>query len=147
MIGSSATVVPTSALSRRAGPFVLVLAASAVFGAGNTAVILARYAVADLSTPAQRGRAIGLVVFATTFGALAGPNLLERRGRATRSAGGDSCLLAKEQSRRAAWRSPSLLSWTKRSSRASIRNVHSVDELREAWRWSRLILVGSRAWR
>jgi predicted MFS family arabinose efflux permease len=32
--------------------------------------------------PAQRGRAIGLVVFATTFGAVAGPNLLEPSGQA-----------------------------------------------------------------
>jgi MFS family permease len=107
VVGSSATVVPISALSRRAGrrvgltaalataalgtlgivlagvwnSFALLLVASAVFGAGNTAVMLARYAAADLSTPAQRGRAIGLVVFATTFGAVAGPNLLEPAGR------------------------------------------------------------------
>jgi MFS family permease len=111
--GSSATVVPISALSRRAGrriglatalalaafgavgvvaaavldSFALLLAASAVFGAGNTAVMLARYAAADLSTPAQRGRAIGLVVFATTFGAVAGPNLLEPSGRAAAALG------------------------------------------------------------
>jgi MFS family permease len=108
VVGSSATVVPISALSRRAGrraglatalalaalgaagvvaaavldSFTLLLAASTVFGAGNTAVMLARYAAADLSTPAQRGRAIGLVVFATTFGAVAGPNLLEPSGQA-----------------------------------------------------------------
>lgn len=107
VVGSSATVVPISALSRRAGrraglavalaaaalgavgivvaaavdSFALLLVASAVFGAGNTAVMLARYAAADLSTPAQRGRAIGRVVFATTFGAVAGPNLLEPAGR------------------------------------------------------------------
>jgi MFS family permease len=106
VVGSSATVVPISALSRRAGrrtgltvalaaaaagaagvvlagvldSFVLLCAASAVFGSGNTAVMLARYAAADLSTPQQRGRAIGLVVFATTFGAVAGPNLLAAAG-------------------------------------------------------------------
>lgn len=106
VVGSSATVVPVSALSRRAGrragltaalataalgaagvvaagvleSFALLLAASAVFGAGNTAVMLARYAAADLSAPAQRGRAIGRVVFATTFGGVAGPNLLAPAG-------------------------------------------------------------------
>jgi MFS family permease len=106
VLGSSATVVPISELSRRAGrriglsvalglaaagaggvvaggalgSFALVCAASAAFGAGNTAVMLARYAAADLSTPAQRGRAIGAVVFATTFGAVAGPNLLAPAG-------------------------------------------------------------------
>jgi MFS family permease len=106
VIGSSAMVVPISALSRRAGrrvglttalllaaagaagsvaagalgSFVLLLAASAFFGGGTTAVMLARYGAADLSTPAERGRAIGTVVFATTFGAVAGPNLLEPAG-------------------------------------------------------------------
>jgi predicted MFS family arabinose efflux permease len=43
-------------------------------------VMLARYGAADLSMPAERGRAIGTVVFATTFGAVAGPNLLEPAG-------------------------------------------------------------------
>ena len=113
VVGSSASVVPISALSRRAGrraglatalataalgaagvvaagalgSFALLLPASAVFGAGNTAVMLARYAAADLSTPAERGRAIGLVVFATTFGAVAGPNLLEPSGHAAAAVG------------------------------------------------------------
>jgi MFS family permease len=106
VVGSAATVVPISALSRRAGrrtglatalaiatigaagivvaggmeSFALLLAASLLFGAGNTAVMLARYAAVDLSTPADRGRAIGRVVFATTFGAVAGPNLMEPAG-------------------------------------------------------------------
>jgi MFS family permease len=113
VVGSSATVVPISALSRRAGRrtgltvalvlatigaagilgaavidnFPLLLAAFCLFGAGNTAVMLARYAAADLSTPAQRGRSIGLVVFATTFGAVAGPNLLDPAGAAAESVG------------------------------------------------------------
>src|SRR5690349_1946964 len=106
--GSSAAVVPITALSRRSGrragltpalatatagaigvvaagalrSFPLLLVTMFAFGAGNSAVMLARYAAADLSTPAQRGRAIGLVVFATTFGAVAGPNLLEPAGQA-----------------------------------------------------------------
>jgi MFS family permease len=106
VIGSATMVVPISALSRRAGrraglttalalaaagavgsvaagaldSFVLLLASSALFGGGTTAVMLARYGAADLSTPAERGRAIGTVVFATTFGAVAGPNLLEPAG-------------------------------------------------------------------
>jgi len=107
VVGSAATVIPVSALSQRSGrrvgltvslgiaavgaggvvaaaelrSFALVLVASVLFGAGNTAVMLARYAAADLSTPSRRGRAIGLVVFATTFGAVAGPNLLAPAGR------------------------------------------------------------------
>jgi MFS family permease len=113
VVGASASVMPISALSRRAGrraglataltiaalgaigvvaagaldSFALLLAASTLFGAGNAAVMLARYAAADLSTPAGRGRAIGLVVFATTFGAVAGPNLLQPAGRAATALG------------------------------------------------------------
>lgn len=113
VVGASALVVPISTLSRRAGrriglttalaiaatgaigvvvagalgSFGLLLAACALFGAGNTAVMLARYAAADLSTPAERGRAIGRVVFATTFGAVAGPNLLEPAGRVATALG------------------------------------------------------------
>jgi MFS family permease len=106
VVGSASTVVPVSALSRRSGrrtglgtalaiatvgaagvvvagelgSFALLLAASLLFGAGNTAVMLARYAAVDLSTPEERGRAIGRVVFATTFGAVAGPNLMKPAG-------------------------------------------------------------------
>jgi MFS family permease len=113
VVGSASTVVPISALSRRAGrrtglatalaiatvgaggvvvageldSFALLLAASLLFGAGNTAVMLARYAAVDLSTPDERGRAIGRVVFATTFGAVAGPNLLEPAGSLAASLG------------------------------------------------------------
>ncbi len=111
--GSSAAIVPITALSRRSGrragltaalatatlgalgivaagalrSFPLLLIAGFAFGAGNSAVMLARYAAADLSTPAQRGRAIGLVVFATTFGAVAGPNLLAPAGHAAAALG------------------------------------------------------------
>jgi MFS family permease len=113
VVGSASTVVPISALSRRAGrrvglttalaiaaigavgvvvageldSFALLLAASLLFGAGNTAVMLARYAAVDLSTPQERGRAIGRVVFATTFGAVAGPNLMEPTGRLATAVG------------------------------------------------------------
>jgi MFS family permease len=113
VLGSSAAVMPISALSRRLGrraglttalataalgaagvvlagvieSFLLLCAASAVFGSGNTAVMLARYAAADLSTPAERGRAIGRVVFATTLGGVAGPNLLAPAGSAATAVG------------------------------------------------------------
>jgi MFS family permease len=113
VVGSASTVVPISTLSRRAGrrtglatalaiasvgavgvvvageldSFALLLGASLLFGAGNTAVMLARYAAVDLSTPDERGRAIGRVVFATTFGAVAGPNLMEPAGRVATALG------------------------------------------------------------
>jgi MFS family permease len=106
VVGSSAGVMPISALSRRAGRRVgltTALATAAVgavgivaagtlgsfallclfhvpFGAGNMAVLLSRYGAADLSDPGQRASAIGRVVFATTFGGVAGPNLLAPAG-------------------------------------------------------------------
>jgi len=65
----------------------LLLLGCLLFGAGNTAVMLARYAAADLSEPERRARTIGIVVFATTFGAVAGPNLLGPAGDAADAAG------------------------------------------------------------
>lgn len=47
-----------------------------VYGAGTAANLLARYAGADLASPARRGRAVSTVLFATTFGAVLGPNLV-----------------------------------------------------------------------
>ena len=57
--------------------FALLLVGMALFGAGTTANLLARYAAADCATPHARGRALSTVLFATTFGAVAGPNLAE----------------------------------------------------------------------
>lgn len=44
-----------------------------VFGNGQASNLLARYAAADLAEPETRSRAISRVVFAQTFGAVAGP--------------------------------------------------------------------------
>lgn len=55
--------------------FALLCAGAAAFGVANTAILLARYAAADLSPPDRRARSIGVVLLATTVGALAGPNL------------------------------------------------------------------------
>lgn len=61
------------------GSLIGVLVGSLLLGAGNTAVMLARYAAADLvgsnngGTPA---RAMASVLVATTIGAVLGPNLL-----------------------------------------------------------------------
>lgn len=54
----------------------LVLAGSLLLGAGNTAVMLGRYAAAELVPGQSRARAMALVLTATTVGAVAGPNLL-----------------------------------------------------------------------
>jgi MFS family permease len=63
-----------------AGNLPVVLAGSLLLGAGNTVVMLGRYAAADLGPEAARGRAMGAVLAATTVGAVAGPNLLGPAG-------------------------------------------------------------------
>jgi MFS family permease len=52
-----------------------------VYGAGSATNLQARYAGTDLATPATRGTAISIALFATTFGAVAGPNLVEPLSR------------------------------------------------------------------
>ncbi len=47
-----------------------------VYGSGQAANLLARYAAADLAGPEHRSRAMGRVVFASTFGAVFGPLLI-----------------------------------------------------------------------
>jgi MFS family permease len=56
----------------------LLLAGCGLLGGGNTAVMLARYAAADVAS--RRGRAISAVVAAASVGAVAGPNLLGPAG-------------------------------------------------------------------
>jgi MFS family permease len=53
----------------------LLLAGLFAFGAATTSGLQARYAAADLAEPAHRGRALSLVVWATTIGSVLGPNL------------------------------------------------------------------------
>ncbi|MFE0188485.1 MFS transporter [Streptomyces sp. NPDC059008] len=58
-----------------------------VYGAGTATNLMARYAGADLASPARRGRAVSTVLFATTFGAVVGPNLVTLTGRLAHSWG------------------------------------------------------------
>jgi predicted MFS family arabinose efflux permease len=60
--------------------FALLLAGSAALGAANAAIFLTRYAAADLGGESGRGRALGVVFFATALGAVASPNLLGPSG-------------------------------------------------------------------
>jgi MFS family permease len=55
--------------------FPLLLAGAALFGGSNAANSQARYAAADLAEEAHRGRDLSTVVWATTIGAVFGPNL------------------------------------------------------------------------
>jgi len=56
--------------------FPLLLAAMVLFGFSSTSNLLARYAAADVSPGAQRGRAMGLIVWGSTLGSIIGPNLM-----------------------------------------------------------------------
>jgi MFS family permease len=56
--------------------FTLMLIGMALFGIASTSNLLARYAAADVSSPARRGRAMGLIVWGSTVGSMIGPNLM-----------------------------------------------------------------------
>lgn len=53
----------------------LLLVGLFAFGAATACGLQARYAAADLALPEHRGRALSLVVWATTLGSVVGPNL------------------------------------------------------------------------
>jgi MFS family permease len=57
------------------GSFPLMLGATFLFGASSATNLQARYAVTDLADPGRRGSDLSLVVWATTVGAVLGPNL------------------------------------------------------------------------
>ncbi|WP_291383232.1 MFS transporter [Demequina sp.] len=59
----------------------LLFTALVIYGAGTAANLQARYAGADLAAPHRRGRAVAIVLVATTVGAVAGPNLAGAMGR------------------------------------------------------------------
>ena len=58
----------------------LLLAAAVLFGAASASNSQSRFAATDLATDAHRGRDLSLVVWATTIGAVAGPNLADAGG-------------------------------------------------------------------
>lgn len=55
--------------------FPLLMLGMAAFGAASSANLQARFAAADLAAPDRRARAISVVVWASTVGAVMGPNL------------------------------------------------------------------------
>lgn len=57
------------------GSMALLLVGAVLLGAGTAANSAARYAATDLATDETRARSLSLVVWATTIGAVAGPNL------------------------------------------------------------------------
>lgn len=79
----AATVV----LAARIGSFPLLLGGMAAFGAASSANLQARFAAADLAEPDRRARAISHVVWATTIGAVLGPNIAAPAGRSVAGLG------------------------------------------------------------
>jgi MFS family permease len=64
-----------AAVAVSAGSAAGLLVALVSLGAPTAAGLAARFAATDLAAPDRRARALGLVVWATTVGAVAGPNL------------------------------------------------------------------------
>lgn len=65
-------VIVTAAIQ---GAIPLLFAGFFLFGGATAAGLQARYAAVDLAPPALRGRHLSTIVWATTIGAIAGPNL------------------------------------------------------------------------
>jgi MFS family permease len=83
LLGASGAAVVLASAQLRS--FAALVVGMTLFGAGNAASLLARYAAADLAEPHHRARAVSTVLFATTFGAVAGPNLVEPTGALARA--------------------------------------------------------------
>ncbi|MER6476607.1 MFS transporter [Streptomyces filamentosus] len=69
------------------GSFPVLLVGLVGFGAGSSANLAARFAAADLAEPDRRARAISTVVWATTIGAVLGPNIAAPAGRSVSGLG------------------------------------------------------------
>ncbi len=69
------------------GSVPLAIVGMFMFGGGITANLQARYTAVDLAPPARRARHLSLVVWATTVGAVAGPNLAAPADRLARPVG------------------------------------------------------------
>ena len=68
-VGLVIVAVPTAS-------FAMLLTGFLLIGAGQAANLQARFAATDLATDASRGRDLSMVVWATTIGAVLGPNLV-----------------------------------------------------------------------
>ena len=64
---------------------ILLFIALFIYGAGTATNLQARYAGTDLASKQQRARAISTTMVMTTFGAVAGPNLISTMGNVAQS--------------------------------------------------------------
>ncbi|HZN18885.1 MAG TPA: MFS transporter [Micromonosporaceae bacterium] len=81
-IGGAGALVVVAAAVTRSVP--LLFAGMLLFGGGTAANLQARYTAVDLAEPGRRARHLSLVVWATTVGAVAGPNLVAPADAAVR---------------------------------------------------------------
>lgn len=77
----------TAILAAVVGSFPLMVVATFAFGASSASNLQARYAVADLAPVERRARDLSTVVWATTVGAVLGPNLTGPGARIAELAG------------------------------------------------------------
>jgi MFS family permease len=75
--GIGATGCASAVAGGQLDAFWLLMAGTVLFGGGAAAGLQARYAAADLATPQRRARDLSTVVWATTVGAVIGPNLAD----------------------------------------------------------------------
>lgn len=66
---------------------VLLFISLLIYGAGSATNLMARYAGTDLAAPKERATAVSIAMFSTTFGAVAGPNLIDVMGEFATSLG------------------------------------------------------------
>jgi MFS family permease len=69
------------------GSFLLLLLGALLLGATSATIYQSRYVAADLALPTRRGRALATVMWATTLGAVLGPNLVGPAGSVARGLG------------------------------------------------------------
>jgi len=73
LVGLTGALIAVSAAVISSFP--LMVAATFLFGSSTASNLQARYAVTDLAEPGRRGSDLSIVVWATTVGAVLGPNL------------------------------------------------------------------------
>jgi MFS family permease len=73
LVGSSGAAL--AVLAGAVGSMALLLVGACLLGATSSANYAARYVATDLATPSTRARSLSIVVWATTVGAVLGPNL------------------------------------------------------------------------
>lgn len=74
-------------ISTITGSLVLLFLSLFIYGSGTSTNLQARYAGTDLANVKQRATAVSLAMVATTFGAVAGPNLVDVMGNFALSLG------------------------------------------------------------